>query len=171
MVMISVKLMPQHVFNYVLSQLCFGGVIPGLHSHRGYSLRLSRNCEWDEVCTNVDIHTLVWELPDRYNSQKSRDNRELKINAFKWIINWNRVFEFLKRLFNLHSRTEWECNHSTLDNEASSRFLWLGTDLPICSWELLNETRTGRECDRQDDCTLHTLILVLYCLDENVNQA
>ncbi len=40
-------------------------------------LRLSRNCEWDEVRMNVDIHTLRRELRDRYNSRKPRDRREL----------------------------------------------------------------------------------------------
>ncbi len=34
-------------------------VMPGLHSHLGYSSRLLARCEWDEVCTNADIHTLV----------------------------------------------------------------------------------------------------------------
>ncbi len=33
----------------------------GLHSHLGYSLRLLVRYEQDEVCTKVDIHTLVWE--------------------------------------------------------------------------------------------------------------
>ncbi len=51
--------------------------MPSLHSCRGYSSRLSRNCEWDKVRTNVDIHTPVRELQDRYNSWKSRDSREL----------------------------------------------------------------------------------------------
>ncbi len=39
--------------------------------------KLWRNCERVEVCTNVDIHSLVRELWDRYNSRKSRDIREL----------------------------------------------------------------------------------------------
>ncbi len=41
--------------------------MPGLHSRQRYLSRLSRNCEWDEVRTNVDIHTLVRELRERYN--------------------------------------------------------------------------------------------------------
>ncbi len=49
----------------------------GLYSRRGYLSRLSRNCERDEVCMNIDIHTLVRELWDRYNSRKSRDSRGL----------------------------------------------------------------------------------------------
>ncbi len=53
-------------------------LIPGVHSCRGHSSRLSRNCEWDEVCMNVDIHILVRELRDRYNSQKSQDSREFQ---------------------------------------------------------------------------------------------
>ncbi len=70
------------------------------------------------------------------------------------------------------SRTEQECNHSTFDSEARhSQFFRLGTDLPTHFYELWDETRTGRECDRQDECTLHTLVLVSCCLDENVNQA
>ncbi len=36
-------------------------------------------------------------------------------------------------------------------------FDWLGTDLLSCFQELRDETRTGRECRRRDDCTLHTL--------------
>ncbi len=35
--------------------------MPGLHSHFGYLSRLLARCERDEVRTNVDIHTLVWE--------------------------------------------------------------------------------------------------------------
>ncbi len=49
----------------ILGQIIAGKnftVMSGLHSHRGYSLRLSRNCERDEVRTNVDIHTIVGEL-------------------------------------------------------------------------------------------------------------
>ncbi len=52
-------------------------IMPGLHCRQGYSSRLSRNCEWDEVRTNVDIHTLVRELRNRYNSRKSQDSREV----------------------------------------------------------------------------------------------
>ncbi len=52
-----------------------------------------------------------------------------------------------------------------------SRFLWLGTNLPTCFWELRDETRTGQECGRQDTCTLHTLILISCCLNDNTNQA
>ncbi len=37
-------------------------VMPGLHSYLGYSSRLLARYEWDEVRTNVDIHTLVQEL-------------------------------------------------------------------------------------------------------------
>ncbi len=51
----------------------------GLHSRRGYSSRVSRNCERYELRMNVDIHTLVRELRDRYNSRKSRDSQELAI--------------------------------------------------------------------------------------------
>ncbi len=35
-----------------------------------------------------------------------------------------------------------------------------GTDLPTCFRELRDGTRTVRECDRQDECTLYTLILI-----------
>ncbi len=131
----------------------------GLHSHRRCLSRLSRNCEWNEVHTNVDIHTLVQELWDRYNSLISWDNQELKIfSHHKW---W-----LVKCL-----RTEWECNHSTFKNEARhSHFFWLNTYLPTCFQELWDETRTGRECDRQDECTLHSLV-ISCCLGENVNQA
>ncbi len=45
--------------------------MPGLHSRRGYSSRLLKNCERNEVRTNVDIHILVRERRDRYNSRKS----------------------------------------------------------------------------------------------------
>ncbi len=52
-----------------------------------------------------------------------------------------------------------------VDNEAKhsrhSCFLWLGTDLLTCLRELRDETRTGRECGKRDECTLHTYILVL----------
>ncbi len=51
------------------------------------------------------------------------------------------------------------------------RVLCLGYDLPTCFRELRDKTRTGRECDRQDEGTLYTFVLVLCCLDENVNQA
>ncbi len=36
-------------------------LMTGLHYHLGYSMRLLARCERDKVCTNVDIHTLVWE--------------------------------------------------------------------------------------------------------------
>ncbi len=52
-------------------------LMPGLHSRWEFSSRLTRNSEWDEVCTNVDIHILVWELWDRYKIRKSRNSREL----------------------------------------------------------------------------------------------
>ncbi len=53
------------------------GVMLCLHSHQGYLSRLLRNCEQDEVRTNVDNCTPMRELRDRYNSRKSRDSREL----------------------------------------------------------------------------------------------
>ncbi len=63
----------------------------GLHSRRGHLSRLSASCEWDEICANIDIHTLVrelrnkvidtrtlvQELQDKVDREKSRDNREL----------------------------------------------------------------------------------------------
>ncbi len=52
-------------------------LMPGLPSLQEYLSQLLRNCEQDVVCTNVDIHTLVRELQNRYNSQKSRDSQEL----------------------------------------------------------------------------------------------
>ncbi len=67
-------------------------------------------------------------------------------------------------------RSMHKCRHRhsrarIIDNEARhsrhSRFLWLGTDLPICLRELRDEARTGRQCGRRDECTLHTLGLVL----------
>ncbi len=64
-------------------------------------------------------------------------------------------------------RSTHECRHSyfhakIVNNEVRhSRFLWLRTDLPTCLWKLWDETRTGRECGRRDECTLHTLVLVL----------
>ncbi len=62
------------------------------------------------------------------------------------------------------------------DNEAGhsrhSRFLWLRTDLSTCFLGLQDETRTGWECGRQDECTLHTLVLILSrAVSTNVNQA
>ncbi len=63
-------------------------------------------------------------------------------------------------------RSTHECRHShsrvrIIDNEARhSCFPWLGTDLPTCLRELRDEMRTGRECEKQDKCTLHTLVLV-----------
>ncbi len=44
--------------------------------------------------TNVDIHTLVrelWVKVDRYNSQKSRDSRELTIGLIKFIWELNEI--------------------------------------------------------------------------------
>ncbi len=70
----------KHLLSFITHRSSFCPAIipstfmPGLHSHRRYSLRLSRNCERDEVRTNVDIHTLTWELQDRYNSQKSSNS-------------------------------------------------------------------------------------------------
>ncbi len=63
-----------------------------------------------------------------------------------------------------------ECRHShsrarIVNNEARhlrhSCFLWLGTDLPTCLQKLGDDTRTDWECGRRDECTLHTLVLVL----------
>ncbi len=39
--------------------------MPGLHFCQRHSSRLLAKCERDEVCTNVDIHTLAWELRDK----------------------------------------------------------------------------------------------------------
>ncbi len=66
-------------------------------------------------------------------------------------------------------RSTHECKHShksvrIVDNEARhsrhSCFLWLGTDLPTCLQELRDETRTGRKFGRQDECTIHIIVLV-----------
>ncbi len=68
------------------------------------------------------------------------------------------------------TRRKHECKHShsrasIINNEVRhsrhSRFLWLGTDLPTCLWKFQDETRTGQECRRQDECALHTLIFIL----------
>ncbi len=40
-------------------------LMPDLHSRRRHSSRLAARCERDEVCPNVDIHTLVGELRDK----------------------------------------------------------------------------------------------------------
>ncbi len=37
-------------------------LMPGSHSHLGYSSRLLARCERNKVRTNVDIHTLVQKL-------------------------------------------------------------------------------------------------------------
>ncbi len=66
-------------------------------------------------------------------------------------------------------RSTHECRHSHYnvridDNEArhsKHSFLWLGTNLPTYLWELRDKRRTGWEYGRQDECTLHTLVLVL----------
>ncbi len=69
--------------------------------------------------------------------------------------------------------TRWsthKCRHShscgrIVDNERRhsrhSHFLWLRTNLPTCLRELWDEMRTGRECGRRDECTFHTLVLIL----------
>ncbi len=65
-------------FWWILSvrHVCSHFFVLGLYSRWGYSSRFSRNCEQDEVWTNADIHTLEWELRDRYNSWKSWETVE-----------------------------------------------------------------------------------------------
>ncbi len=136
-------------------------VMSGLHSCLGYSSRLLVRCEWDEVRTNVDIHTLVWKL-----QEKSCASNKI---FYAWFTFSSQVLvETFDEMW-----TRWntqECRHShshvgIVDNEARhskhSCFLWLGTDLPTCLQELRDEMRTGRECGRRDECTFHTFILVL----------
>ncbi len=66
------------------------------------------------------------------------------------------------------STHEFRHSHSRariIDNEARhsrhSCFLWLGTDLPTCLWELRDEMRTSQEWGRRDECTLYTFSLML----------
>ncbi len=130
-----------------------------------FSLRLSRNCEWDEVLTNVDIYTLVWELRDRYNSRKSRDTRELAQ------FHSSTFFTTLQTTIYIQ-----ELNENVITVPLiTRRDIWdilvsfdSGTDLLTCFQELQDKTRTGWECDRPDECTLHTLVLISCCLGENV---
>ncbi len=52
-------------------------LMPGLHSCLGYSLKLFAKCEEEVVRTNVDIHTLVWELRDEVECSLNNESRHL----------------------------------------------------------------------------------------------
>ncbi len=139
-------------------------VMPGLHSHRGYSSRLSRNCEWDKVRTNVGIHTLVRELWGRYNSQKSRDNQKLaqlhSSTFFTQLQTTIYIRELNKNLITVPSITR--------------RDILVSFDSGLTYRHVSESLETRQEQVKNmidDKCTLHILILVLCCLNENVNQA
>ncbi len=59
-------------------------MVPGLYYRLGYSSRLLVRYEWDEIRTNVDIHTLVWEL-----SITRQDIRDILISLDSGLIYWH----------------------------------------------------------------------------------
>ncbi len=90
---------------------------PGLHSHWTHSSRLSARCEWDEVRTNVDIHTLVRELRDKVETfffPLTQDwFTDIFLRASRWDKNRSRMWQ-TRRMYPSHSRScfvlsRWDC--------------------------------------------------------------
>ncbi len=90
-------------------------VMPGLHSHHGYSSRLSGSCEQDKVRVNVDdIHTLVQELQGCFNNEARQD--EVCVNVDVHILmqelqeNFNNEASHLCPLTSEHTHVPWRDN-------------------------------------------------------------
>ncbi len=93
-----------------------------------------------ELWTRWDTHEC------RHSHSCARTTRQVQLS--KVTRQWRNKKKFSHPKVVKGSRTEWECNHSTFDNEARhSYFLWLGTDLLTCFRELRDETKTCEECE------------------------
>ncbi len=118
---------PQNPSSNLMSGISGSKIMPGLHSRRGYLSRLSRNCEHDEVHTNVCIHTLMRELQDRYNSRKPQDSRVVLSIFFRLID--HRLNRSLKKPFFFYFWTFQSCliDQAMIDRK--------NTKISVVGWE------------------------------------